>query len=116
MERFAAELGEKFKVKSMVEKFGAEKTSRHQLFGGCQLSLQVDELQTPEDEEDMLKFPYREAVGALVWTATMTRPNIACTVRTVARFWKPWTGALLKNGDVGHTLPASHEGVEDHVR
>ena len=34
----------------------------------------------------MKKFPYREAVGALMWTATMTRPDIACTVRAVARF------------------------------
>ena len=22
---------------------------------------------------------------------------------------KPWTGALLNDGDVGHTLPASHK-------
>ena len=29
---------------------------------------------------------------------------------------EPWTGALLNNGDVGHTLPASHERVGDHVR
>ena len=29
---------------------------------------------------------------------------------------EPWTGAILKNGDVGHTLPASHERVGDHVR
>ena len=28
MERFSAELGGKFKVKSMVEKFGVEKASR----------------------------------------------------------------------------------------
>ena len=28
MERFAADLGEKFKVKSMVEKFGVEKAKR----------------------------------------------------------------------------------------
>ncbi|CAN0007191.1 unnamed protein product, partial [Ascophyllum nodosum] len=34
----------------------------------------------------MRKFPYREAVGALMWTATMTRPDIACAVRAVARF------------------------------
>ena len=36
----------------------------------------------------MLKFPYREAVGALMWTATMTRLDIMCAVRAVARFWK----------------------------
>ena len=29
---------------------------------------------------------------------------------------EPWTGALLKEGNVGHTLPASHERVGDHVR
>ena len=36
----------------------------------------------------MRKFPYREAVGALMWTATMTRPDIACAVRAVARFYE----------------------------
>ena len=61
----------------------------------------------------MSKFPYREALGALMWTATMTRPDIAYAVRAVARFW---TGAILKDGDVGHTLPAPHERVRDHVR
>ena len=34
----------------------------------------------------MRKFPNREAAGALMWTATMTRPDIACAVRAVARF------------------------------
>ena len=34
----------------------------------------------------MRKFPYREAVGALMRTATMTRPDIACAVHAVARF------------------------------
>ena len=89
MERFTAELGEKFKVKSMVEKFGVEKGRRHQLLRGCQPFLQVDEPRTPEEEEDMLKFSYQEAVGTSMWTATMTRPDIACAVRVVIRFWIP---------------------------
>ena len=29
---------------------------------------------------------------------------------------KSWTGALLKDGDVGYTLLASHERVVDDVR
>ena len=29
---------------------------------------------------------------------------------------EPWTGAILKDGDRGHTLHASHEGVGDHGR
>ena len=29
---------------------------------------------------------------------------------------EPWTGAILKDGDVGYTLPASHERMGDHIR
>ena len=29
---------------------------------------------------------------------------------------EPCTGTLLKDGDVGHILPASHGRVGDHVR
>ena len=37
----------------------------------------------------MLKLSYREALGALMWTAAMTRLDIACGVRAVAGFWNP---------------------------
>ena len=33
-----------------------------------------------------MKFSYREAAGALMWTATVIRPDIACAVYAVARF------------------------------
>ena len=42
MERFTAGLGEKFKVKSMVTRFGVEEGG-HQFFRGRQSFLQVDE-------------------------------------------------------------------------
>ena len=76
----------------------------------------MDEPQTPQEEEDMLKFSYRKAVVALMLAATITRQDIACAVRAMTRFWKPWPGTFLKYGDVGHTLPASDERVGDHVR
>ena len=57
----------------------------------------------------MLKFLYHEAVRALMWTATMTRSDMACAVRAVA------SGTLLKYGDGGHTLPASHKRMRDNV-
>ena len=48
----------------------------------------------------MRKFPYREAVEALMWTATMTRPDIACAVRAVVGFCEnpgpAHTKALMK--------------------
>ena len=63
----------------------------------------------------MLKFPYREAVGALVLTATMTLPDSGRGTRC-GQVLEPLTGALLKDGDVGHTFPASYERVGDQVR
>ena len=84
IERFATELRGMFKVKSIVETFGVKKASRKPACSGCQPSLKADEPQTPEEEEDMLKFPYREAVVALLWTTMRTRLDIACAVRAVA--------------------------------
>ena len=117
VERFAAELGRKFKlkgvgdakyymrchitrdheahefkldqrlyVKSIVKKFGVKKASRAPVSSEVPTLSKEDEPQTPEGEKYTLKFPYREAVGAVMWVATMTRPNIASAVRAVARF------------------------------
>ena len=47
MDRFAAELGGKFKVKSMVEKFCVEKASRTPASSSAN-SLKADEPQIPE--------------------------------------------------------------------
>ena len=117
MDRFAAELGQKFKLKdmgdagycmgchitrnrkarelkldqhlyveSMVKRFDVKKATKIPVASGVPTLSKADEPRNPEEKEEMRKFPYREAVGALMWTATMTRPDIACAVRTVARF------------------------------
>ena len=116
MDRFAAELGQKFKLKdmgdagyymgchitrnrkarelkldqhlyveSMVKRFGVKKANKIPAASGVPTLSKADEPRNPEEEE-MRKFPHREAVEELMWTATMTRPDIACAVRAVARF------------------------------
>ena len=117
MGRFAAELGQNFKLKdmgdaeyymgchitrnrkarelkfdqhlyveSMVKRFDVKKATKIPAASGVPTLSKADEPRNPEKKEEMRKFPYREAMGALMWTATMTRPDIACTVRAVARF------------------------------
>ena len=117
MDRFAAELGQKFKMKdmgdagyymgchitrnrearelkfdqhlyveSMVKKFDVKKKSMILAASGVPTLSKADQPRNPEEKEEMRKFPNREAMGALMWTATMTRPDIACAVRAVARF------------------------------
>ena len=117
MDRFAAELGQKFKLKdmgdagyymgchitrnrkarelkldqhlyveSMVKRSDVKKVTKIPTASGVPTFSKADESRNPEEKEKRRKFPYREAVGAVMWTATMTRPNMACTVRAVARF------------------------------
>ena len=61
-------------VKSMVKTFGVENESRLLFFWGVSILSKEDELQIPEENEKMLEFPYREALGAPMWTSAMTRP------------------------------------------
>ena len=50
MERFTAELGRKFQVKSMVETFGVEKTTRTTASSGVSTLSKADEPQTPKEK------------------------------------------------------------------
>ena len=117
MDRFAAELGQKFKLKDMgdagyymgcritrnrkarelkfdqhlyvestVKRFDVKKATNIPAASGVSTLSKADEPRNPEEKEEMRKFSYGEVVGALMWMATMTRPDIACAVRAVARF------------------------------
>ena len=70
----------------MVKMFDVKKSTKIPAASGVPTLAKVDGPRNPEEKEGMRKLPYREAVGALIWTATMMRPDIACAVRAVARF------------------------------
>ena len=42
--------------------------------------------QTPQEEEDMRRFPYASAVGSLMYAMLCTRPDICYTVGVVSRY------------------------------
>ena len=67
-ERKARELklDQRFYVKLMVEKFSVEKASKVSASSGVLTLSNADEPQDPEEKKYMLKFPDREAVGALM--------------------------------------------------
>ena len=52
------------------------------------LKVYIDKEVYIEIYEEMPKFLYRELEGALMSTATMTRPDIAYAVRAVTRFYE----------------------------
>jgi hypothetical protein len=45
-----------------------------------------DSPKTPDERREMENIPYINAVGSLMYLATMTRPDIAYTVGVLARF------------------------------
>ena len=73
-------------VESMVKRFDVKKATKIPAASGVPTLSKADEPRNPEEKEEMRKFPYREAVGALMWAATMSRPDIACAVRAMTRF------------------------------
>ena len=73
-------------VESMVKRFDDKKATNIPAASGVPTLSKADERRNPDEMEEIRKFPYREAVGALMCTATMTRSDIACAVRAVARF------------------------------
>ena len=64
-------------VRTVASKFIVEKTSTTPAAAGLKPLSKDDVPQTEAETEEMRVTPYRKAVGALMWAATMTRPDVA---------------------------------------
>ena len=95
-------------IETLAKRFDVTKTFEHPAVVGADLDAR-------KEGESGGPWPYREAVGSLMWLVTMTRPDIANAVRAVARHshnpterhWKAVLriiGYLLGSKDLGITF------------
>ena len=73
-------------VQEIAERFGITKTSAIPTAAGRKALSKADGPQTDAEVDEMRQVPYREAVGALMWAATMTRPDISYAAHQLAKF------------------------------
>ena len=80
-------MDQSFYVKNILKTFFPEglNSTETPMLPTTALSIS-DSPTTDEEKEMMLKFPYRQAVGSLLWLAGGTRPDISYSVSQVARF------------------------------
>ncbi|CAM9469842.1 unnamed protein product, partial [Ascophyllum nodosum] len=73
-------------VRTMASKFNVEKTNTTPAAAVAKPLSKDDAPQTEVETEEMCVTPYREAVGAIMWAATMTRPDVAYAAHQLGKF------------------------------
>ena len=73
-------------AQTVAERFEIRKTSVIPVSTGKAPVSKTDGPQNDAEITEMRGIPYREAVGALMWVANMTRPDLAYTAHTLAKF------------------------------
>jgi len=78
-------------IENMLNDFGMKdcKPDSVPAVPGSKLRKAGDKFTSPDDEEAS-RFPYREAVGGLLWFARTGRPDILNAVSQVSRFSHQW--------------------------
>ena len=72
--------------RTMASKFSVEKTSTTPAAAEAKPLSKDDAPQTEAETEEMHATPYREAVGALMWAATMTRSDVVYAAHQLGNF------------------------------
>ena len=73
-------------AQTVAERFEVWKTSVIPISTGKAPLSKADGPQNDAEIAEMRGIPYREAVGALMWVANMTRPDLVFTAHTLAKF------------------------------
>ena len=73
-------------VRTAASKFNVEKTSTTPAAAGAKPQFKDDASQTEAETEEMRVTPYREVLGALMWTATMTRHDVTYAAHQLGEY------------------------------
>ena len=73
-------------VRTVASKFHFDKTTTTPVVAGAKPLSKDDAQQTEAETEEMHVTPYREAVGALMWAATMTHSDVAYAAHQIGKF------------------------------
>jgi len=84
---FTITMDQSFYVKNILKTFFPDGINTTEIpMSHTTILTTADSPSLEEDREAMLKFPYRQAVGSLIWLTSGTRPDISYAVSQVARF------------------------------
>ena len=97
-------------VRTVVSKSNAEKTSTTPAAAGEKTLSKDDAPQTEAETEQMRVTPYREAVGALMWAATMVRADVAYAAHQLGKFNDNPGPLHWGGGKKGTAISVAHEG------
>jgi len=71
----------------MLKKFGMESCAPSTTPLSAEINLSVDDCpENDEEEKEIKKIPYREALGSLMWLQVATRPDLSYPVNILSRF------------------------------
>ena len=74
-------------IDKVLERFSMENSKKGQLPNRHEISLFKEQCpKTPQEEEDMRKYPYASAVGSQMYAMLCTRPDICYIAGIVSRY------------------------------
>ena len=79
-------LGQKPMIEKMIDRFGMSNLHPKRIPADPSVNLKKNKRSKDQGEYKQGEFPYREAVGALLYLALSTRPDITYAVAQVAKF------------------------------